>query len=55
MTLLHVDYDECWVWVEDKNHEIELSPRFDFEEDAKLWKTRMINILVKKKNDIQQD
>ena len=54
MTLLHVDYDECWVWVEDKNPDIELSPQFDYEEDAKLWKTRMINILIRGKHDIQQ-
>lgn len=54
MVLIHDEYNECWVWVESNNHNIELSPQFDFEEDAKLWKTRMINILVKGKHDIQQ-
>lgn len=54
MKLIHDEYNDWWIWVEEKNHEIELSPPFDFEEDARLWKTRMINILVKKQNDIQQ-
>jgi len=49
MTLIHDEYQECWVWVEDKNHDVELSPQFDTEEDARLWKTRMINILCKGK------
>lgn len=54
MTLIHDEYSDTWVWVETNNHEIELSPQFDYEEDAKLWKTRMINILVKGKHDLQQ-
>ena len=53
MTLIHDEFGEYWVWVEEKNHDIELSPQFDYEEDARLWRTRMINILVKHKNDIQ--
>jgi hypothetical protein len=32
--------------------DVELSPQFDFEEDAMLWRTRMIHILCKGKNDI---
>jgi hypothetical protein len=55
MTLIYNELDDTWVWVEDKNHDIELSPTFDYEEDAKLWRTRMINILLRGKNDIQQD
>lgn len=49
MTLVHDEFQEVWVWVEDKNHDVELSPQFDTEEDARLWKTRMINILCKGK------
>ncbi len=49
MTLIYDEYSETWVWVESKNHDIELSPQFDSEDAAKLWRTRMINILVKGK------
>jgi len=55
MKLIYDDYEDAWIWVEEKNHDIELSPRFDEEEDAKAWKTRIINILLRGKNDIQQD
>jgi hypothetical protein len=54
MTLIHDEFNEYWVWVEEKNHDIELSPQFDYEEDARLWRTRMIHILCKGKNDFQQ-
>jgi hypothetical protein len=54
MKLLYDKYADWWVWVEENNHDIELSPSFDDEESARLWRTRMINILVKSKNDIQQ-
>lgn len=53
MKLIHDEFSDVWVWVEENNHDIELSPPFDFEEDARLWKTRMIHIL-RGKNDIQQ-
>jgi len=49
MTLIHDEFGEFWVWVEDNNHDIELSPQFDFQEDAELWRIRMINILCKGK------
>jgi len=51
MKLLYDDYNAVWVWVETNDHNIELSPRFDEEEDAKFWMSRIINIV--KKNDIQ--
>lgn len=54
MTLIYDEYAEVWVWVEENNHDIELSPQFDYEEAARLWRTRMINILCRSKNDIQQ-
>jgi hypothetical protein len=49
MILIHDEFEEIWVWVENNNHNIDLSPRFDFREDALLWQTRMINILCKGK------
>jgi hypothetical protein len=55
MILIYDEYNDYWVWVEEKNHDIELSPVFDEEEDAKLWQTRIINILLRGKNDIQQN
>jgi hypothetical protein len=55
MILIHDEYNEAWVWVESNNHDIELSPQFDDKEGAMLWRTRMINILIKSKNDIQQN
>ena len=45
MTLIYDDFDDVWVWVEKNDHTIELSPRFDEEEDARFWKTRIRNIL----------
>jgi hypothetical protein len=51
MTLIYDDYTVCWVWVEENNHDIELSPQFDDEDSARLWRTRMIHILSKTKND----
>lgn len=52
MTLIYDEYNDVWVFVEKNNYDIVLSPEFDQEEDAKLWKTRMINILSRAKNDI---
>jgi hypothetical protein len=49
MILIEDAYAECWVWVEKNNHDIELSPQFDTEEDAALWRVRLINILCKGK------
>lgn len=49
MTLIYDEYADVWVWVESNNHDIELSPQFDTEEAARLWRTRMINILAKGK------
>lgn len=45
MILLYDEYVDCWIWVEMNNHHIELSPQFDSEADARLWRTRMINLL----------
>lgn len=45
MKLIYDEYNDWWVWVEANNHDIELSPQFDTEEDAKFWKVRITNIL----------
>ena len=45
MVLIYDDYNDWWVWVESHNHDIELSPCFDEEQDAKLWRIRIRNIL----------
>ena len=39
------DYNQVYVWVEDLDENVELSPRFDYEEDAILWKERMAELL----------
>lgn len=49
MSLIYDEYADVWVWVESNNHDIPLSPEFDTEDDARLWRTRMINILTKGK------
>jgi hypothetical protein len=41
MRLVHDEYNDCWVWVEDHNEDLELSPHFDYEEDAIRWRDRM--------------
>jgi hypothetical protein len=39
--LINDEYNDCWVWVEDHDENIELSPHFDYEEDATQWRDRM--------------
>jgi hypothetical protein len=45
MVLIYDEYNDVWVWVEKNDHDRELSPQFDEEEDAKLWKIRVKNLL----------
>lgn len=45
MKLIYDDYNDVWVWVESKNHDIELSPVFDEEEQARAWLARIANII----------
>lgn len=45
MTLIYDEFNDVWVWVEKNNHNIELSPQFDEEDHAKLWKIRVKNLL----------
>lgn len=41
MTLICDDYNEVYVWVDDDDHDHELSPHFDYEEDAHAWRERI--------------
>lgn len=41
MKLLYDDYIQVYVWVDDMNEDDELSPHFDYEEDAEQWFDRM--------------
>jgi hypothetical protein len=41
MTLILDDYNQVYIWVDDDNHDLELSPHFDYEEDALEWKERL--------------
>lgn len=43
MKLLYDDYNQVYVWVDDYNEDDELSPHFDYEEDAEQWYHRMKN------------
>lgn len=45
MKLIYDEFNDWWVWVESHNHDLELSPPFDEEQDAILWKIRIKNIL----------
>jgi hypothetical protein len=37
MELIFDEFNDCWIWVTTNNHDIELSPRLDTEEDAQAW------------------
>ena len=41
MKLFNDEYNDCWVWVEEHDENIELSPHFDYEADAIQWQNRM--------------
>lgn len=45
MRLLCDDIDQIYVWVDDLDENVELSPRFDYEEDAIQWRDRMQQLL----------
>lgn len=51
MKLLCDDFNEIYVWVEDNDEDIELSPHFDYEEDAIRWRDRLKNLLVREKRN----
>lgn len=41
MQLINDEINDCWVWVEDHDENLELSPHFDYEEDAIQWYGRI--------------
>ena len=41
MRLIADDFKEVYVWVDDDNDNIVLSPHFDYEEDAIQWYGRI--------------
>lgn len=41
MKLINDDYNQVYVWVADDNEDEELSPHFDYEEDAIQWHDRI--------------
>lgn len=47
MKMLYDDYHQIYVWVSDTDENEELSPRFDYEEDADQWFERMKQELLK--------
>lgn len=47
MKLISDDIDQVYFWVDDYDENIELSPHFDYEEDAIAWKERMKEELSK--------
>lgn len=44
MKLLCDDRQGVYVWVEDDDENIELSPHFDYEDDAVQWYYRIIEL-----------
>ena len=50
MRLICDDYNQIYVWVEDHNEDLELSPHFDYEEDAIKWYDRVSNQMLAKIN-----
>ena len=41
MKLLYDDYNLIYVWVDDDDENIEISPHFDYEADADQWYNQM--------------
>ena len=50
MRLILDDYNQVYVWVDDLDENEELSPHFDYEEDAIQWQNRMIQEVNNVKN-----
>ena len=41
MKLLYDDYNQIYVWIDDHDENVELSPHFDYLEDAEQWFLRI--------------
>lgn len=55
MKLLCDDYKQVYVWVNDLNENDELSPRFDYEEDAITWKERLSAEILRESGFVPDD
>lgn len=45
MKLIYDEYNQVWIWVDDFNEDIELSPQFDEEPYALAWRGRIVKEL----------
>ena len=50
MKLLYDDFNQVYVWVEEYDEDTELSPHFDYEEDAIQWRERVKKLTQDKNN-----
>ena len=50
MRLICDDFQQIYVWVEDHNEDLELSPHFDYEEDAINWYYRVAKQMIANHN-----
>jgi len=46
MKLLADEWQGVYVWVDDMDENIDLSPRFDYEDDALQWRDRMLQEMI---------
>ena len=46
MRLINDDLNDCWIWVDERDEDIELSPHFDYEEDAIQWYSRIAKCVL---------
>ena len=53
MKLIFDEFNDVWIWVEHDDHDVELSPHFDFEEDAVRWYDRIKNIMIKDRKKVE--
>lgn len=51
MRLICDDYNGIYVWVEDHDENQELSPHFDYEDDAIQWKLRLTELITGNKTN----
>lgn len=47
MILVLDEYCETYVWVDNADHDVELSPHFDYKQDALDWKQRILQEVTK--------
>lgn len=51
MKLLADDINQVYVWIDESNENVELSPRFDYEDDALQWKEKITAIFQDNKGN----